>query len=258
MSAWAAEPAPRLVSLDQFRGYTVLGMLLVNFVGSFAAVRATLPILGHHHTYCSYADTIMPQFLFAVGFAFRLTFLRRGRRGRPAARPTATRVRRNLGLLLVAFAVHSVGSQLGELGRPRPSATRCCLRWAKQDLFQTLGAHRGHVAVGAAGDRGPAGRPRRVRGRVSGLLHLAPVVLVQLPLGEHAAQRRGRRPARVPDVGDPAAGRLAGLRRVPGDRRAARLCGRLLLWGVVVMALALRAVVPAPRPVRHGRVASST
>ena len=34
-------------------------------------------ILKHHNTYCSYADTIMPQFFFAVGFAYRLTFLRR-------------------------------------------------------------------------------------------------------------------------------------------------------------------------------------
>src|SRR5208283_2501206 len=64
----------RIVSLDQFRGYTVAGMLLVNFIGEFQAVGA---IWKHHNTYCSYADTIMPQFFFAVGFALRLTFLRR-------------------------------------------------------------------------------------------------------------------------------------------------------------------------------------
>jgi predicted acyltransferase len=63
----------RLASLDQFRGYTVTGMLVVNFLGGFAI---TPLILRHHNTYCSYADTIMPQFLFAVGFAFRLSFLR--------------------------------------------------------------------------------------------------------------------------------------------------------------------------------------
>lgn len=66
--------AGRIVSLDQFRGYTVAGMLLVNFLGGYAVVPA---ILKHHNTYCSYADTIMPQFFFAVGFAYRLTFLRR-------------------------------------------------------------------------------------------------------------------------------------------------------------------------------------
>ena len=69
------EPAPRrIVSLDQFRGYTVVGMLFVNFLGGYIVVPA---VFKHHNTYCSYADTIMPQFFFAVGFAFRLTFLRR-------------------------------------------------------------------------------------------------------------------------------------------------------------------------------------
>lgn len=49
-------------------------MFLVNFLGAYAAVH---PVLKHHNTYCSYADTIMPQFFFAVGYAYRLTFLRR-------------------------------------------------------------------------------------------------------------------------------------------------------------------------------------
>ena len=82
----------RIVSLDQFRGYTVVGMLLVNFLGGYQAVPA---VFKHHNTYCSYADTIMPQFFFAVGFAYRLTFLRRlgnggflaGRRGGAQAQP---------------------------------------------------------------------------------------------------------------------------------------------------------------------------
>jgi predicted acyltransferase len=64
----------RLASLDQFRGYTVLAMFAVNFVGGLANVPNGLK---HHHTYCSFADTIMPQFLFAVGFGMRLSFLRR-------------------------------------------------------------------------------------------------------------------------------------------------------------------------------------
>ena len=68
----------RLVSLDQFRGYTVAGMFLVNFLGGF---NACPEILKHHNTYNSYADTIMPGFFLAVGFAFRLTFGRRAGRG---------------------------------------------------------------------------------------------------------------------------------------------------------------------------------
>ena len=160
----------RLVSLDQFRGYTVLGMLLVNFVGSFAAVKATLPVLAHHHTYCSYADTIMPQFLFAVGFAFRLTFDRRKAAvGTRAAYWHA--VRRNLGLLLVAFAVYSVGSKWEKWG-DEAQLHVVLLRWAKQDLFQTLG----HIAVTSLWVLPVIAAGSRVRAAYavfSGVLHLA-------------------------------------------------------------------------------------
>ena len=66
----------RIVSMDQFRGYTVAGMFLVNFVGGLAAFPE---VLKHHngHPYFSYADTIMPSFMFAAGFSYRLTTLRR-------------------------------------------------------------------------------------------------------------------------------------------------------------------------------------
>ena len=131
----------RITSLDQFRGYTVLGMFLVNFVGSYAAIKSTLPVLSHHHTYCSYADTIMPQFFFAVGFAFRLTFLRRVEKsGIWSAYRHA--IGRNLALFLVAFIVHSVGSRW-ESWSNQEQAHTIFVRWAKQDLFQTLA----HIAV---------------------------------------------------------------------------------------------------------------
>ncbi|MFM9061654.1 MAG: hypothetical protein ACKOOI_01265, partial [Pirellula sp.] len=60
----------RLTSLDQFRGYTVFGMLVVNYFGGYVACPQ---VWKHTHDYLSYADTIMPQFLFAVGFSLRLT-----------------------------------------------------------------------------------------------------------------------------------------------------------------------------------------
>ena len=62
----ATESAPRISSLDQFRGYTVLAMFLVNFVAGYQQVPRWLKF---EHTYCSYHDTIMPQFFLAVGFA---------------------------------------------------------------------------------------------------------------------------------------------------------------------------------------------
>jgi predicted acyltransferase len=89
----------RIVSLDQFRGYTVAGMFLVNYMGFFVVCPV---VLKHHNTYCSYADTIMPHFMFAVGFAFRLTF---GRRVQSEGAVSAYMrvVRRLLGLVLVSL-----------------------------------------------------------------------------------------------------------------------------------------------------------
>jgi predicted acyltransferase len=125
----------RLVSLDQFRGYTVIGMILVNYVGGFTVVPE---VLKHHNDYCSYADTIMPQFLFAVGFAFRLTFERRVQReGLVAA--YGRMVRRLLGLALVAIVVYGTSApaetwtQLVELGPFSALAASLKRHW-----FQTL------------------------------------------------------------------------------------------------------------------------
>ena len=65
IAPWEMESRQRIQSLDQFRGYTVAAMFVVNFLGGFASVPA---ILRHHNTYCSYADIVMPHFFFAVGF----------------------------------------------------------------------------------------------------------------------------------------------------------------------------------------------
>lgn len=134
----SSEPE-RIVSLDQFRGYTVLGMFLVNFVGGFDVIGKSLPILQHHHTYASYADTIMPQFLFAVGFAYRLTLLRRLERGE-RAEAYARVVRRSLGLILVAFVVYPIGGggfhAWSELFTPRVSDV--LLLEFKRTICQTL------------------------------------------------------------------------------------------------------------------------
>ena len=111
-------PQLRIASLDQFRGYTVLGMFFVNFVGRFEAIPE---IFKHHNTYCSYADTIMPQFFFAVGFAYRMTLLRRlGSDGPWSA--YLRFVRRCLGLLLLGLVIHhldvrnNLWTDLRELG----------------------------------------------------------------------------------------------------------------------------------------------
>ena len=91
----------RIESLDQFRGYTVAGMFLVNYLSGFWAA----PFVCHHHnTYCSYADTIMPAFFFAVGFSMRLSFGRREHE-QGLGRAYWHMVKRLAGLALVAIFI---------------------------------------------------------------------------------------------------------------------------------------------------------
>ena len=243
---------PRIVSLDQFRGYTVLGMFLVNFVGSYAAVRRPLPILGHHHTYCSYADTIMPQFFFAVGFAYRLTFLRRSR-DRAAGPAYGHALRRNAALLLVAFVVHSVGSNW-QTWSDRSQLDSGTAALGQAGPVPDADAHRGHIALGAAGDRRPAERASRLRRRLRAVAP-GPVVLVQLPLGEHVSQRRGRRSARLPHLDDPAAGRLTRLRRLGSQLRPRPCLCPAARLGRCGDGPGVRLVLSASGASRPGRVA---
>ncbi len=112
----------RLASLDQFRGYTVFGMWFVNFLRGHEAMH---PVFFHHNTYLSYADTIMPQFFFAVGFAYRLTFLARAdKHGNRGAYRHA--IVRNLKLLALGIFVYGITS--GALGS----------WWFWMAIFQTL------------------------------------------------------------------------------------------------------------------------
>jgi predicted acyltransferase len=129
MSA-SANPSSRIASMDQFRGYTVAGMFVVNFLSSFAVIH---PLLKHNNNYFSYADSIMPSFLFAVGFSFRLTYLRRI--GQSGYWPTVwTYVRRSLALVVVSLVMYGFGSEFkhwsdfsqmpAEFEPFRPKATR--------------------------------------------------------------------------------------------------------------------------------------
>jgi predicted acyltransferase len=95
--------AGRIVSMDQFRGYTVAGMFVVNFVGGLQAMPA---ILKHHDIYFSYADTIMPSFMLAAGFSYRLAALRRlGQLG--PLRTYARFLVRSLGLVLISLVMYA-------------------------------------------------------------------------------------------------------------------------------------------------------
>ncbi len=96
-------PTPgRIASLDQFRGYAVATMLIVNFCGSLKAIPDWVK---HHDTYFSYADSIMPAFLFAAGFSYRLTMLRRIPRD-GALKAYLHAIYRGLGLVAVSLVMY--------------------------------------------------------------------------------------------------------------------------------------------------------
>jgi Heparan-alpha-glucosaminide N-acetyltransferase, catalytic len=91
--------------MDQFRGYTVAGMFVVNFVGGLAAFPE---VLKHHNglPYFSYADTIMPSFMFAAGFSYRLSALKRfAQKG--AVRAYWHFVVRSLALVLISLVMYA-------------------------------------------------------------------------------------------------------------------------------------------------------
>ena len=69
-----ALPRPRLAGLDRFRGLAVAGMILVNSPGSPEHVWWPLEHAAWHGF--TPADLVFPAFLFAVGVALALGFLR--------------------------------------------------------------------------------------------------------------------------------------------------------------------------------------
>src|SRR5258708_37522116 len=70
-----ADQPQRLVSLDVFRGLTVVGMVLVNNPGSWANIYWPL----EHAEWSGWTptDLIFPFFVFIVGVAIPLAFARR-------------------------------------------------------------------------------------------------------------------------------------------------------------------------------------
>jgi predicted acyltransferase len=158
----ATPPAKdRITSMDQFRGYTVAGMCLVNFLGNYAAIH---PVLKHNNNYFSYADSIMPSFMFACGFSYRLSALRRLAQVGPGA--TYRRfVGRSLGLVLVSVMMYGFGTKFRAWSEVTPeSVGHFLVRLVKADLWETLAIIgvgqlliMGVIAAGAAARLGTIG-----------------------------------------------------------------------------------------------------
>jgi len=101
-----APRAPRLLSLDVFRGITIAGMILVNNPGTWEAI---YPPLRHAQWHgWTPTDLIFPFFLFIVGVAMTYSLGQRLGRGVPKRKLYLKVIRRTLiifglGLFMAAF-----------------------------------------------------------------------------------------------------------------------------------------------------------
>ncbi len=126
---------PRVLSMDQYRGYCVAGMFVVNFLG---ALSVTHQLLKHNDTHFSWADSIMPGFLFACGFSFRLSVLKRVEKlGR--GKTYIGVVRRSLALVLLSLMVYGLGGGFREWGDVNSeSVWKFGAELLKADLWEVL------------------------------------------------------------------------------------------------------------------------
>jgi hypothetical protein len=98
----------RLDFLDQFRGATMVCMVLVNFLGD-GDFNATPAFFRHGGFYISFPDTVMPGFLFAAGLSYRISHMKTiAKSGKTAARFKIL-VPRALGLLICAYWLTGFG-----------------------------------------------------------------------------------------------------------------------------------------------------
>ena len=105
MSTAAVSPTikNRILSIDQFRGYAILGMLIVDYFGSFDN---TWRQMHHHNEFMTWADTIAPIFMFVVGMGMRLSMIRRIEKvGLKEARRGL--LSRYVVLVLIAFTIYT-------------------------------------------------------------------------------------------------------------------------------------------------------
>ena len=127
--------ASRLTSLDQFRGYSVAAMFVVNFLGGLTI---THQVLRHNNTHFSLADSIMPSFIFACGFSYRMSFLKQPT-GNGESKPYARFIKRSLGLILLSLMLYGFNTKLGnwsEMSGQR--VTRFFSELFKADLWEVL------------------------------------------------------------------------------------------------------------------------
>ena len=97
-----ATASTRKLSIDQFRGFAIFGMIMVNYLNHFEAIPETFK---HPHYGMTFANAIAPFFLIAVGMGFRISFVNMvSRTGLQSA--VIHSVKRYLILIFIGFVLY--------------------------------------------------------------------------------------------------------------------------------------------------------
>lgn len=99
-----APSSQRLISLDAFRGFTIVLMIMVNNPGSWSYV---IPPFRHAAWHgCTPTDLVFPFFLFIMGTAMAFSFARRQQVSESRARLYLQVIRRSLIILALGWFLH--------------------------------------------------------------------------------------------------------------------------------------------------------
>jgi predicted acyltransferase len=95
----------RIISLDIFRGLTIMAMIIVNTPGSWSY---SYPILQHSHwNGCTPTDLVFPFFIFAMGFSSVLSITKRLQKGASKRSLFLQLLRRSAIIFLLGLIVNS-------------------------------------------------------------------------------------------------------------------------------------------------------
>ncbi|MFO1023309.1 MAG: heparan-alpha-glucosaminide N-acetyltransferase domain-containing protein [Planctomycetales bacterium] len=131
-------PRARIDSMDQFRGYTVAGMFLVNYIGDYPFAHSYADgFLAHMGTHFTWADSIMPSFMFCAGFSYRLTAPRRFQE-LGVLRGTWSYIRRSLALVAISLCIFGFGEFQEYAHISLQSIQRMLTRLVCSQLWETL------------------------------------------------------------------------------------------------------------------------
>jgi predicted acyltransferase len=97
--------ANRILSLDIFRGLTIMAMIIVNTPGSWSYA---YPVLKHSEWHgCTPTDLVFPFFIFAMGFSAMLSVSRRLQKGTSKQKLVLQLLRRSAIIFLLGLIINS-------------------------------------------------------------------------------------------------------------------------------------------------------